>query len=870
MKTNLIQNFIHGYNNPVSSNKRKEDRNLDIHHELANKTFIRPLEGQGRLVKGNIFNAPITMAKGIVYDVKALSGGLNGDANDHQLGKLNDIGMKLGGLTIAGYLCTKRQTPLTKAMEFVGLGSFFASMAIWPKIAIQYPAQLIHGFNVQQQYEDSFGRKKPFFQDPQFLPWDLYSDDKINKIGDKLGVPKDIPNRREYIQEKMKKIAIQSNTLWMLTAGVATPVMSALICNALEKPLSKPLSAVRNSNNNDMLKNFNKIVESNNYQKINKSVERIISINRNKPLTDKLLKDLAAEIGAGFPYHTIDILVNDMKKMLHTDSRMINSDSIKAISEESAKALQKIGIDDNVVNALIPKPEVMEQIFEEKGYFGNDYPTVEIEKIFTEYARELHGTIDKYNETHPDKKIPYEDELRIFRTLIGDNDSPVIKGLTKEYSAVLNPKNEGIIKGIASAMNDLNGDLKVVNTYILHQLGQAPETVGANYWNETVDKLVKGLKITQKEINETRGDRLLVTKMLQKHYDDVAADKKAYSALVSTLVNQMSKLLTLVKQSDVNEDVLNSKGTNTKLNKIIDTVFAKFEANMEKINGYKKGDMAHFISDMSGKGSTLEAGSYRGLYKKTASDRLLDLKTSFFRILNTLDLHRRIASGNSYYYSVLKGDQPEKSNIYMPRELKEDIVDVSKLIGISGHTSDYLTKYFKLRNADTVEEDFSDIEVKNGRMVRKYAVPTEVSGAIDKPQAKDLFVGSMRLQYEMPLYSDTVSAFGPKQKELFEEFKKYRSFCLEQIGNANAVERNVHKVSGAASTASNALIFRITGAATDEVISNYGKQSFNTNKWLKIFGTTGAVLLGLTVAAQFFFGKMKLPQNHQAQDTTKG
>ena len=386
-------------------------------------------------------------------------------------------------------------------------------------------------------------------------------------------------------------------------------------------------------------------------------------------------------------------------------------------------------------------------------------------------------------------------------------------------------------------------------------------------------KTFKGLKISQKEINETRGDRLLVTNMLQKHFDDIVTDKKAYSALVSTLVNQMSELMTLVKQADVNENILNSQGSNTKLNKIIDSVFAKFESNMEKINGYKQGDMAHFISDMSGKAknsTTAEPGSYRALYKKAASDRLLDLKTSFFRILNTLDLHRRIASGNSYYYSVLSGDQPVKSDIYMTRELKEDIVDISKLMGISGHTSDYLTKFFKLRNSDMVADDYSDIEVKNGKMVRKYSVPTELSDGIDKPHAKELFVGSMRLQYEMPLYSDTVSAFGPKQKELFKEFETYRRFCLEQIGNAFAVEKNLHKASDVASTASNALIFRITGAATDEVIANYGKQSFNTNKWLKIFGTTGAVLLGLTVAAQFFFGRMKLPQNNKTQETTKG
>ena len=255
MTTNLIQNYISAPKtlpqqpkmqgqNVQSAQKPKPD--FDIEQELNNRTFIKPLPSKGRLLNGNIFNAPAIMVKDAVYDVKAFKHAMQGNANDHELGKLNDVGLKLGGLAIAGYLFTKKQTPVTKGMEFVGLASFLASMAIWPKLAIQLPAYLIHGVNVQKQYEDSFGRKKSFYQDPQFIPWDLYSDKEIDKMGNRLRVPKDIPNRRDAIQEKMKKIAIQNNTLWMLTAGFATPVMSALICNQTEPYLAKWLNNRKN------------------------------------------------------------------------------------------------------------------------------------------------------------------------------------------------------------------------------------------------------------------------------------------------------------------------------------------------------------------------------------------------------------------------------------------------------------------------------------------------------------------------------------------------------------------------------------------------------------------------------------------------
>ena len=34
---------------------------------------------------------------------------IKGEANDHELGKINDLGMKIGGLAIAGYLMTKKE-----------------------------------------------------------------------------------------------------------------------------------------------------------------------------------------------------------------------------------------------------------------------------------------------------------------------------------------------------------------------------------------------------------------------------------------------------------------------------------------------------------------------------------------------------------------------------------------------------------------------------------------------------------------------------------------------------------------------------------------------------------------------------------------
>ncbi len=272
---------------------RKEKPEFDIKREINNRTFIRPLPPKGHIVKGSILRAPLNCFENLKTDVQSLGYAWRGNANDYQLGKLNDLGMKLGGLAIAGYLFTKRQTPITKAMEFIGLGSFFASMAIWPKIALDIPARIIHGFSPFMKYEDSQGRKKRFFTDNQYIPFDMLSHQDINRIGHRLGVPKNQVNYREAVQEKMRQIALQNNTMWMLTAGFATPVMSALICNFLEPYVEKAYNNHINKKINKIIENFPDYTYKFKTNNINESITQIIAANDNVPITEKLTAKIA-------------------------------------------------------------------------------------------------------------------------------------------------------------------------------------------------------------------------------------------------------------------------------------------------------------------------------------------------------------------------------------------------------------------------------------------------------------------------------------------------------------------------------------------------------------------------------------------------
>ena len=242
--SNLINNYLNNLNKPNTSLPEKKSSRSYFgagiqSFDQSTDKLIKPLDGKGHLVNSDLIHLPKEMARDAVYTTKALADGVRGRANDHQLGKLNDLGLKLSGVAIATYLMTKKATPKTKAMEFVGFGAFLLSMALWPKLALEIPAKLIHGFNFRKQYIDDQGRKKYVSQDPNYIPFDLYKGEKksedLDVIGDRAGIRRDIPNRKEAVKEHMRKVSVQNNTLWMLTAGIATPLMTALTCNKAEK-----------------------------------------------------------------------------------------------------------------------------------------------------------------------------------------------------------------------------------------------------------------------------------------------------------------------------------------------------------------------------------------------------------------------------------------------------------------------------------------------------------------------------------------------------------------------------------------------------------------------------------------------------------
>ena len=938
MQTNLIQNYI-AYKPSYQKkfdNKDKLDVNaapqFNIKDEVNEKEFLKPLRPTGHLVKNNITNLPVTAYNDMKYNCEALKNSIAGRANDHQLGKVNDMGMLIGGLGIAAYLATLRQTPLTKAMEFVGLASFFASMKIWPMLGIQLPAKLIHGINVREQYEDSFGRKKSFYQDPQYIPWDMISDEKIQKYGNRMFVPKDMTNRREFIQEKMKKIAIQNNTLWMLTAGFATPVMTALTCNLLEEPIQRYQGKMRSKQADSLINNYTEISAKNVDESMLKEVKQIVEANKDKIIDEQTFKNISGILTKGFDNVVSDAIISDLKENLLpknykiddkiinniiTDvkelfkkavpednlNELINSDDIKMVLKYKNKivanddAIKKILGDQEVIKV---KPEqLLELLKKESRVFTEHHDKLKV--LFAEAGSvqmrergikdfslgdiELHldkeklkALLSEINDNYDDfdlknivqdirliiksklkqhslnKQFTEKHKQFIDAQLERISEEIINKSIKPNQTMIMDAKAQVFINETSNLLNKTKNHLKNLDKYMALKYTETPETVLANYWNDISKDMMKIFNFSSKEIEKTRYDRELVYSLLREKVDTIVSNDEQYKKVLSQLAEKVAYW----------DNIVNFDGTQKSseaLEKALKVVFDDSVEDYKKMQNFKSikklEDAARLELDSFALKNTIrtffgkdgdKAGSIRYLYESMASNRAKGVKSSFYRIINTLDFYKRAITNESCF----SGDP------HLPREIKEEIIESAKRLLLQGHSSDYDNKLYFLRNPSPNMSDYAAIEVKEGKLVYKY-LGNNKNNLVDIPHDYDFFQKMMKGLYEAPFHPDTESILS--NNKLIDSIRQYKADMIKEVVSNEYFAKPHHTILKPEKTKS-ILRFLLTGIAPDEFFFKTGQKIYNSNKWFKIFSTFGLALLGITTGAQFFFGKMKNPNKN--------
>ena len=830
----------------VTTRKAKPD--FDINRELANRTFIRPLPPKGHIVKSNLLSAPMNFMQEVRTDFKALKSAWSGDANDHQLGKLNDLGMKLGGLAIASYLFTLKKAPVTKAMEFVGLGSFFASMSLWPKIALDIPARLIHGFSPFMRYEDSQGRKKGFFQDNQYIPFDMLKEKDIDRIGNRLHVPKDLPNRREAIEERMRQIALQNNTMWMLTAGFATPIMSSLICNRLEPYVEDIHNKRLNKKIESLLTGLSEQSKKFVSPEIEKGVNDVLTLHNNEPITDAVLEDIAKALTIELNPNVRNGVKKDLEKMFIGEEvkYRIQPDEIKNIYN-TINTLLKDAVGNKILKEnlelIIPTEVQLNTLFAQNGYFDKPLNDIEIGNILSDINAQLYENIKNATGVVVDDNLKRK-MSRALRNTSENSGKMTLTGVLKANSAaVLDANAQKIIRDAAQVMTKFCAENAALNVYSFNKLAQAPNTIKAKYWNDTIDALVDILKISPKEIEETRYDRKLVGELFNKKIWNLALSKDgSYEKFVQEFAHKVSE----------NEKTVNSDNLTNKFMKKVDNTFESAS------NAFKEKGFIHTAQRLVGVNSS-EAGSLKGMTKTFVKDNLSNLQNTMSAILNKANVFRTIA--NDPEFKFISGDDK-----VMPREIREELTALAEYLTTEGRISDYSVKFDFIRNPHPNMEDISPLDFENGEIKYKYynAKNLQKDGTIIKSD-ESFFRNIMKTLFNTELNKDTENALS-KYSGVKNMLNSYRSNMYNIVGNMENFMYPTH-ITGElkyygdgrldpASYTSSTPKFRsnTVGAPIDETLANTMKRMYNTRKWLKMFGGFGAGLLGFTVISQFFFG----------------
>ena len=867
MQTNLIHSYIQNRNvnpqvsQPKSSDeieiitRRKAKPKFDINRELANRTFIKPLPPKGHIIKNGIMSAPAVFVDDMAYDLKALKAAWKGDANDHQLGKLNDLGMKLGGLGIAAYLYSIKKTPVKKGMEFVGLASFFASMAIWPKIALEYPARLIHGFNPFMRYEDSQGRKKPFFQDNQYLAYDMISDKEITRVGNRTRIPKDLPNRRDAVQEKMRQIALQNNTMWMLTAGFATPVLSSLICNRLEPYVEDVYGYFMNRKVDNILVDFSKSQKEYASKNIENDVNGVFEMYKGRAINDEILESLSSALTQDLTPKVQSAMKADLTRLFVSGEYRISKLQIKPLVKSMEDAVKHVPGGEVLVqniHKIVPNDEQLNFVFEK--YDGQQFKLNDLKKVSDEVLSVVEKNLTNLNKDGV--KISKNTHKNLVKLLSGvsGSDGPLMSVLTNTPTDVLDDNMQNVVKRLAARMSAFCAENNALSVYAFKKLASAPDTSKGKFWNDVAKSLINTLKITPEEIENTRYDRNMVADLLHTKMQKIAADKTLYEDAIKSAAAQFAQIGRHVNPDDMT-------------GKYIKQLETSYYAAAGDISAMGFGKTAEKLIGKNG----CEVGSLLGLSRTFVNDNLSNVKNTFARFFNTLNFYRTVINDPDLKVvnNVYEMNSDRVVGKIMPenilKEVKEEIFALGEFLTTSGRISDYSVKFEFLRNLDPNTKDSGPLTFNPDGSVKfdYYNKEKLAKEGVFIPSDTNFFKRVMNLLYGGPVQPETESALTEYStvKNMLNDFRRN---MMSKVGDheyfalpSKVVQDMWHNGQRAYSGASPSEKSLCVGAALDEMIANTAKQAFNTRKWVKMFGGFFAGLYGVTVLSQFFFGGKK-------------
>lgn len=801
MNNNLIQNSIaQRQAGTMNTPARHTSGEVDYRHLQVG---ARPLMPKGRLVK----DRDVFGIGAIPKQTKFLIAGLKGEASDHQLGQTNDLLMKTGALGVAGYLATRRALPAKKGMEFVGAATFFATMALWPKLFIQAPVQLMQGFNVNQKWVDSHGRKKDYLRDPQYFSPDIMSPEYINKVGDRMGVSKNMVDRQELITDKMQKTAIQANTLWMLTAGLATPILGALVASQIEEPLNKVLEKAATSKIDKKYANIDELVKQKASKADDKKLNELLNAQTGKKVDSKVFNQILGHL------ETNDLMLNekmekDMKDIIGYKKQdkvadlfdgILKKDVFKKLNITKEALEQKL--EDGKVNKDVKlTPESRKSVAKALGKFWTNEEARN--KACDAKAGEAGVDFDTAKDLLAEELTAARDEV------MSD----------KNVEAVLSKEQVAKIKDISKIKNEYNARRSILDEFQSHYIGEKENAVVARRWNSSTNKIMKAMGFTTKELQKAGTSSDAARDIFDKKLTDLA--KKGNEAKFEKV---LGKVVDAVKdfEDSISEKNFGTKGKVNFENHVLNQSTKLFDDSAKKLRDLKANNVADYLAGAAENGLKASAKSN---YENVLKDTLNGSKNSMYKFIHVMDVYKKIADGK------LQGGNKDLVD-------KSGVPNIAKRVMLESRMGDHIVK-LDIPNPDLYKEVMHSL----------YNKDNGFSSATSKVlNSKDKHIGET-----LKGIMDTTA------KELGDRLDVFNQESAMNPGG-EFWNRSLDAKKGLSG------IQARLGETISEVFKGSAEPLYNTKKWVGMFGKAGIALAAVTVIAPAFFGKIKTENNGGAK-----
>ena len=745
-----------------------------------------------RLVTDPVYMEPVNFVSDIKENIVNIGKGVSGHSNDHDLGRINDFAMRAGALGLAGYLFIKAKTPMTKLMEFIGFGSFFASMSLWPKLFIEKPLHAMYGVNLRQKYIDNQGRKKSFFQDPQYIPWDLYSDDEISKMGDKLGVPRGIHNRNEVIRRKAQKIALQGNTLWMLTAGFATPIMSALICSGAEKLISPQMEKLRIKKAENNLRNIDKVTEKAMIKYNPKKLYAVMDVAMNRELNTEIFGLLVDSLKHGTDVLEKEAIVAQLDEILSTNK----DNATKEYAERFLTYLKKHA----------PQPQRFEMSEALKSQIFALADGNNSQMIFHEKAKRLLRE-NGFDNRDINKFIELTNKFRQLQSNISVR--------------ILTPEKAELIKNLDKTLYEFSVRKSVIDNYRNVYLGDVAESYAANVWTRISQKMVKALGIKDGELKFARLEGPESFNLLMKKLEALASDESAYKKAISEIQSEILKFdMTILPDT--------KDGASQGVRAILDEAYINL---IDKYAGkFRELGFESIVERLAGNGNT-DLGSLRANLNDKTFRRTWELRNGFYKILHVFDCFKRAADAEKGW------DSSAFAKLYRDLSVNHGGVDLHP-------TAETFKNDLKLFKEIVLGSTIADNTVKFGYNNAQFALYDRMMKLIYNT---DFDKATLEALKDETLGDTTfIASF---KKKILDTLSNLGNFSYPHAEKVTT--RGVNGWVGDILVRDS-----LQADGLDKVFRKAASSMYNSRKWLKMFGGAGVVLVALTLLAQTAFGKI--------------